>query len=71
MTAVEIDESDYCKVTSGSLTVRPVFTSTRTYTKAPEDTYWHVYAEDRDGQFVEEYLLPSIDVEFYCQHQDF
>lgn len=71
LVGIEIDESDNCEAMSGSISVRPIFTSTRTYTKAPEDTYWHVYVEDRDGQFIEEYLLPSIDVEFYCQYQDF
>ncbi len=70
LTGIEIDESDNCEATSGTLSVRPVFSSTRIYTKAPGDTHWYVYTEDRDGQFIEEYLLPSIGVEFYCQHKD-
>jgi len=73
LTGMETDESEYCEATAGSIAISPSdgTWSTTHYVKAPEDTYWHVYTEHPSRRITDEFLIPSIDLEFYCQYRDF
>ena len=70
LTGVELDESQFCEATAGRIAVERIYSGATTISKAPEDSHWNVNRIDSEGQFIEEYLVPSIDLKFFCQHED-
>jgi len=70
VSGIEKDEYQFCEATAGTMTIESYYPNvTSTVSRASSDAYWNVYVTDtNEGQFVEEYLVPSLDLEFFCQY---
>ena len=72
VTGVTVGESEFCEAITGTIRLRRNGDrQVSVISKTSDATHWNVNVSDRNGQFVEEYLVPSIDLEFYCEHADF
>jgi hypothetical protein len=69
VTGVAIDDSEFCAASAGTITLkRWRFNEESVISKISGATHWKVSEFEMNGQLQEEYLVPSIDLEFYCEH---